>query len=278
MTGQPMARIGRVLGISRACAYRESAGRPSRYARAEDRVVTAQIRAVIRTRASYGARRVRALVNRAFGTGYNLKRIQRVMALHGWTLPRVSRRRTGRAHRGQIQRPASNERWCSDVLEIACWNGEIVQVGFALDCHDREALAQVAVAGDCRAEEIQQLMQAAVVARFGPGHRPDAPIQWLSDNGSIYTDLDTLITAERLHLVPITTPAASPQSNGMSEAFVNTMRRDYISGADLSTAAAVLAQIPAWFADYNAVAPHSALGYQAPQQYRQARADAAFTQ
>lgn len=120
MTGQKLAPICRTLGISRACAYRESLGRPARYGRAEDRVVTAQIRAVIRTRASYGARRVRALVNREFATGYNLKRIQRVMALNGWKLPRATRRRTGRAHRGLIRRAASNERWCSDVLEIAC--------------------------------------------------------------------------------------------------------------------------------------------------------------
>ncbi len=64
-----------------------------------------------------------------------------------------------------------------------------------------------------------------------------SPIQWLSDNGSIYTALDTLCTAERLGLVPITTPAASPQSNGMSEAFVNTIKRDYVAGADRSSAA-----------------------------------------
>ena len=51
--------------------------------------------------------------------------------------------RTGRAHTGLIRRESSNERWCSDVLEIACWSGEIVQIGFALDCHDREALAHV---------------------------------------------------------------------------------------------------------------------------------------
>jgi putative transposase len=268
MTGRPMALICRVLGISRACAYRASAGRPRRYATGEDRVVTAQIRTIIRTRASYGARRVRALVSREFGTGYNLKRIRRLMELNGWQLPRAARRRTGRAHRGRIQREVSNERWCSDVLEIACWSGELVQLGFALDCHDREALAHREVARDFRALDVQQLMRAAVTARFGVGERPDAPIQWLSDNGSIYTALDTLCTAERLHLVPITTPAASPQSNGMSEAFVNTLRRDYLAGADLSTAAVVLAQIPAWIADYNAVAPHSALGYQSPQQYR----------
>lgn len=268
MTGRKVAPICRVLGFGRGVAYRESVGRPRRYARADDRVVTAQVRTVIRTRASYGAWRVRALVNREFGTRYYLKRIQRVMDLHGWKLPRAARRRTGRAHRGQIQRDVSNERWCSDALEIACWNGEIVQLGFALDCHDREALAHVAAPRDLLGRDIQQLMQGAVASRFGAGARPDVPIQWLSDNGSIYTALDTICTAERLHLVPITTPASSPQSNGMSEAFVNTMRRDYIAGADLSTAAIVLAQIPAWIADYNAVAPHSALGYQSPLQYR----------
>ncbi|MEO8479499.1 MAG: integrase core domain-containing protein [Gemmatimonadota bacterium] len=54
----------------------------------------------------------------------------------------------------------------------------------------------------------------------------------------------------------------------MSEAFVNTLRPDDQAGADLSTAERVRAQIPAWIADYNAVAPHSALGYQSPRQHR----------
>ena len=271
MTHRKIAPICRVLGFGRGCAYRESVGRPVRYTKADDRVVTAQIRTIIRTRASYGARRVRALVNREFSTRYNLKRIQRVMEINGWKLPRAARRRTGRAHRGQIQREVSNERWCSDVLEIACWNGEVVQLGFALDCHDREALAHVAAPRDLQGTDVRELMQRAVASRFGAGARPDVPIQWLSDNGSIYTALDTLCAAERLHLVPITTPAASPQSNGMSEAFVNTLRRDYLAGADRSTAAVVLAQIPAWLADYNAVAPHSALDYQSPQQYRNSK-------
>ncbi len=57
----------------------------------------------------------------------------------------------------------------------------------------------------------------------------------------------------------------------MAEAFVNTVRRDYIAGADLSSADAVLAVVGAWVADYNALAPHSALGFTSPVQYRQAR-------
>lgn len=268
MTGRKVAVICRVLGIGRASAYREDRPRGPRYGRADDRMVTAQIREVIRTRATYGSRRTRALVNRAFGSGYNLKRIRRVMELAGWKLPKHARRRTGRAHTGQIQRAVSNERWCSDVLEIACWNGEFVQLGFVLDCHDRECLAWGAAACDLAARDVQQLMHGAVASRFGVGQRPDAPIQFLSDNGSIYTALDTICTAERLNLEPITTPKASPESNGMSEAFVNTLRRDYVSGADRSDADTVLDQAGAWIADYNALAPHSSLGYRSPQQYR----------
>ena len=91
----------------------------------------------------------------------------------------------------------------------------------------------------------------------------------LTDNEGIYTALETVIQAERLNLTPITTPVASPESNGMAEAFVHTMRRDYLDGADLATAARVLEQITGWIEDYNTVAPHSSLGYQTPVQYRQ---------
>ena len=181
------------------------------------------------------------------------------MKFAGWTRPTQVRRRTGCAHTGQIQRAVSNERWCSDAFEIACWNGEHVQIAFALDCHDRECLAWVAATRDLCAADIQQLMQQAVAPRYGAGQRPDAPIRWLSDNGSIYTALDTICTAERLHLIPITTPNASPVSNDMSEAFVNTLKRDDVSGADRGDANTLLELLPHWITDYNAIAPHSPL-------------------
>ena len=266
MSAHPIAAICRVLGVGRASAYRGPRPR-GRYARRDDHQVAVQIRAIIGTRASYGYRRVTALVNRQFGTRYNRKRIRRVMALCGWTLPIRARRRNGRAHTGLIRRPRPDERWCSDTLEIACWNGEQVVVGFALDCHDREALSFVGAARDLVAADIQELMRLAVQRRFGEA-RPPRPVQWLSDNGSIYTALDTVVAAEQLGLEPITTPVCSPESNGMSEAFVWTMRRDYLDGADLSCAASVLEQLPHWIEDYNAIAPHSALGMKSPWQYQ----------
>jgi transposase InsO family protein len=254
-----VAVICRVLGVSRSSAYRTNAPRGPRYHRKDDERVAGQIRVVVKSRATYGHRRVTARVNRLFGTRYNRKRIRRVMQLYGLTLPKVNRRR-GRAHTGRIMRDSSNERWCSDELLIPCWNGEVVHVAFVLDCHDREALAHVAAARPLLATDIQELM------------RP-VPIQWLSDNGSIYTALATEWVAEQLHLQPITTPASSPESNGMSEAFVNTLKRDYVDGADCSTGAAVLSQLDEWLEDYNEVAPapHSALGYRSPRQYQRER-------
>jgi transposase InsO family protein len=55
----------------------------------------------------------------------------------------------------------------------------------------------------------------------------------------------------------------------MAEAFVNTLKRDYVGGANLSDAETVMRQIPAWLDDYNRVAPHSALNNLAPREWRE---------
>lgn len=53
----------------------------------------------------------------------------------------------------------------------------------------------------------------------------------------------------------------------MSEAFVNTLKRDYVYTNDCDTAENVLKMLEGWFADYNQIAPHSALGMKSPMEY-----------
>ncbi len=274
MTGHPTAAVCRALHVARATAYLRPRPRVgSFYRRSEDRETLLQIMSVVRERASYGVRRVHVLVNRERRVGgvgpYNCKRIRRVMRMNKLTLPGKIRRRD-RPHTGQIRMPASNQRWCSDGFNIRCWNGDLVRVAFALDCHDREALEYVAVARDLNGQDVRLLLDKALWSRFGERVlKTPIVIEWLSDNGGPYTSLETVSYAEELGFKPITTPAYSPESNGMAEAFVNTIKRDYVGGADLSDAVTVLTQLPAWIEDYNRVAPHSALGHMSPKEYRE---------
>lgn len=71
------------------------------------------------------------------------------------------------------------------------------------------------------------MMLAAVERRFGTDRAPH-PAEDLSDNGSCYTAKDTRNFALALGLVPCFTPVRSPESNGMGEAFVKSLKRDYV--------------------------------------------------
>ena len=171
---------------------------------------------------TYGYRRVHAILRRqARAEGFaapNHKRVYRVMRDHGLLLQRHSGKDEARRHDGRVAVDRSNLRWCSDGFEIGCDNHEKVRVAFALDCCDREALAFVATTEGIKGEDVQDLMIAAVEARFGQVNRLPQTIEWLSrgDNGSCFTAADTRALAREIGLEPRTTPVRSPQSNGMA--------------------------------------------------------------
>jgi putative transposase len=161
-------------------------------------------------RASYGYRRVTALLNRQLAVGgrprVNHKRVYRIMRLNDLLLSRYHGRRE-RRHDGVVITLKSNLRWCSDVFTIRCWNDEAVQVLFCLDCCDREAMGWLASAGGISGEMVRDLMSEAVEYRFGPlAHSAPPAIEWLSDNGLCYTARATGEFARSPGLLVCTTP------------------------------------------------------------------------
>jgi putative transposase len=120
----------------------------ARRVRPDDEWLLRMIRAIVAERASYGYRRVTALLNRQLEAEgrprVNHKRIYRIVRNNQLLLPRYSGRRK-RSHDGVVITLKSNLRWCSDVFTIRCWNGEAVQVLFSLDCCDLEVMG---MAGD----------------------------------------------------------------------------------------------------------------------------------
>ena len=59
----------------------------------------------------------------------------------------------------------------------------------------------------------------------------------------------------------------------MSEAFVNTLKRDYLRVSPVPDARTALDQIAGWFDDYNENHPHSGLRMRSPREFRRASTD-----
>lgn len=237
----------------------------------EDNFLLPYIKKIVDERASYGYRRVTTLLNRQLKqenrSKVNHKRVYRIMKENGLLLPAYGKKPT-RLHDGKIITLHSNTRWCSDSFSVQCANGDRVFIAFSMDTCDREILSYVASTIGIDGAAIRDLMLESIEYRFGKINQLPKSIQWLSDNGPCYVSRETVSFARELGFEVCTTPAYSPESNGMAEAFVKTFKRDYIAFYDPLNAESPMKNLPAWFEDYNNFAPHKGLKMMAPREFR----------
>lgn len=244
-------------------------GRRSRHT--DDTDVLRRIHHVIGELPTYGYRRVWALLRRQTELdgmpAINAKRVYRTMRQNALLLERKPAvPPSKRAHTGRVAVKESNQRWCSDGFEFRCDNGEKLRVTFALDCCDREALHWAVTTGGFDSETVQDVMLGAVERRFG-SELPASPVEWLTDNGSCYRANETRQFARMLGLEPKNTAVRSPESNGIAESFVKTIKRDYISIMPKPGGLTAAKNLAEAFEHYNEWHPHSALGYRSPREY-----------
>jgi putative transposase len=94
--------------------------------------------------------------------------------------------------------------------------------------------------------------------------------KWLKagilEDGIVTID-ETRSFARDIGFEPRTTPIESPQSNGRAEAFVRTIKRDYVHVSSCPNAQTVMHQLSAWINHCNEVHPHKALGYRSPREF-----------
>lgn len=119
---------------------------------------------------------------------------------------------------------------------------------FVIDACGCEIIRWLAVANaGISVEMICDLMVTSLERRFGRT-RASHRVEWLSDNGSAYIAWQTAQTAAALRLMLLVSPVRSRQSNGMSESFVKTLKRD--SAATHNLTDTILTLLPGWFEDY----------------------------
>ncbi|QBR40006.1 hypothetical protein EHF36_04695 [Kerstersia gyiorum] len=84
---------------------------------------------------------------------------------------------------------------------------------------------------------------------------PSSEIEWLTDNGSAYIAGKTRAFVQQIGLKPVTTPVRSPQSNGMAESFVKTIKRDYVAFMPKPDVPTALQNLAIAFEHYNEQPP-----------------------
>ena len=241
------------------------------------------ITALATARPTYGYRRITAVLNRqlrAEGLApVNHKRVYRIMQAHSLLLARHYSERPDLAHDGKVvtlrsnlRSPSGSDRWRLDGSLLGWLRVHVLERrGHPWRLPDRRPRPVGHRLARCRecghsGSDIRDMMLEAVEKRF-QSYRALQPVEVLSDNGSAYTAKDTRIFARQLGLRPCFTPVKSPQSNGISEAFVRTLKRDYVQVTPLADAATALQLLPAWLEDYNTHHPHSGLKMRSPREF-----------
>ena len=184
--------------------------RPVRFSKEEDEKLLPEFQQICGQKGTYGYRRDSVMINRERRNlglpQVNHKRIYRIMKTHSLLLQRHTGRPT-RTHDGQVITRQSNMRWYSDTLSLKCWNGEKVEIAFALDTCDREVMSWIATSLAITGEMIRNLIAESVEKRFGSVLKLPKPVQWLSDNGGPYIAYDTRVFAESIGFIVCNTPA-----------------------------------------------------------------------
>lgn len=273
-----MKTIADTLKVSRSNLHeRKNATKPRKphYACVGDAEAVEAIRPFVDKKPSFGYRRITGILNkqrRLEGKPtINHKRVYRIMAMNGWLLEKHTANLPGHVHDGKVIVMRSDLRWCSDGFEIPCWNKDVVRVAFVIDAFDREVISWVATINDgIDGSMVRDMMLEAVEKRFGHLEAPHK-IEFLSDNGSCYTAKETRDFAAALNLRSCFTPVRSPQSNGMSESFVKTFKRDFARINPLPDGKTVYQSLHGWFEEYNENHPHSGLKWTSPRDFRRAQ-------
>ena len=213
------------------------------------------------------------------GVVVNVKRVRRLMRLHGMA-GRCIRRRVRTTFPGAdgytipdlvgraFTPGAPDVAWCQDITYIATGEGWLY-LASVLDLGSRRLLGY-SMAGHMRTELVLDALAMAIAARDGNV----AGVIAHADRGSQYTSNDYLDFCGTHQLRASVGRVATCFDNAVAESFWASLKRECIQGRVFATRAEARRAIFRWINWYNSTRQHSSLEHTAPiiweQQYRQA--------
>jgi putative transposase len=246
-------RACRVLGQARSTQRR----RPM--VRDDEDALTRRIIELATCYGRYGYRRMTALLHRE-GWRVNHKRVERIWRREGLKVPKKQPKR-GRLWLTDGScirlRPTHRDHvWSYDFIFDRTRDGRAVKIITVIDEYTRECLA-LRAERSLKSEDVLEVLDALFMRRGIPEHMR-------SDNGSEMTAEVVRSWLETLEVKPLYIEPGSPWENGYVESFHGKLRDEFLNGELFDTLWEAQVLLEQWRREYNAVRPHSALGYRPP--------------
>lgn len=207
----------------------------------------------------YGYRRVTALL-RNEGWRVNHKRVERLWRQEGLKVPkRQPKRRRLWCNDGSCirLRPLHRDHvWSYDFVADRTSNGKPIRMLNILDEYSRECL-KIRIDRQVKATDVIYELSELFVERGVPDYLR-------SDNGSEFTAAMVRAWLQRLGVKTLFIEPGSPWENGYIESFNGKLRDELLNGEVFDTIVEARVITEQWRKHYNAVRPHSSLGYRPP--------------
>ena len=238
--------------------HRSTQRKPAR-PRSDEKQLTAEIIRLASDYGRYGYRRITALL-RHDGWAVNAKRVERIWRREGLKVPKRQPKR-GRLwlNDGSCIRLRPSYRghvWSYDFVADRTHDGKAFRMLTVIDEHSRECLA-IHVQRQIKSDDVLAVL-AELFARHGP------PMHIRSDNGAEFTAIAVRDWLARIGVKTLYIEPGSPWENGYNESFNGKLRDELLNGEIFYTLKEAGILIEQWRKHYNAVRPHSSLGYKPP--------------
>jgi putative transposase len=242
-----------VVGQSRATQRRKAR------VRSDEAELTAAIARLATKYGRYGYRRIRQLLVDD-GWRVSVKRVYRIWRREGLKVPKRQPKRgrlwlnDGSCIRLRPERP--NHVWSYDFVQDLTADGRRFRMLTVIDEFTRACLA-IVVARRLRSDDVLHCL-TDLMSQHGP------PENLRSDNGPEFVARNVRGWLGRIGVKTLYIEPGSPWENGYCESFNSKLRDELLAAEQFSTLYEAQALIERWRRHYNAVRPHSSLGYRPP--------------
>ena len=229
-----------------------------------------EIRALKSDHPSWGYRRIWAYLRRHQykGARINHKRVYRLMRENNLLVPKNPRLKAVRTPtRNKPRTEIPNEYWGIDMTKVLIPSAGWLYLHVAIDWGSKKLLS-VNPSLTSKSSDWIDTLNEAVNRQFPNGIRE---AEWLphliSDNGCQPTSKAFHAACRDLGIEQIFASYSNPKGNADTERVIRTLKEDLVWPREFDSIQAFESALKQWVQDYNEEFPHSALGYETPNDY-----------